>query len=52
MHINSISTKFQNLNKNDLSEASIQLPTNDTERALMLKLIQFNEVISEEDVMY
>lgn len=53
VRINSILAKFQNTHsERDFTEISIQLPTNESERALMLKIAQFNEVITNSFVEY
>lgn len=53
VRINSILAKFQNNHsKRGFAEISIQLPTNESERALMLKIAQFNEVIINSFVEY
>lgn len=53
VRINSILAKFQsNHSERGIAEISIQLPTNESERALMLKISQFNEVITNSFIEY
>lgn len=53
VRINSILNKFQESNNSeDLSRAEIQGALNESERGLMLKLVQFNEVITKSFLEY
>lgn len=53
VRINSILAKFQkNESEKSFSACSIQLPSNESERDLMLKIVQFNEVITNSFIEY
>lgn len=53
VRIKSILTKYQNIHgENSYSGFSLQIPTNDSERDLMLKITQFNEVIPNSFLEY
>ena len=53
VRINSILAKFQdNHNEKNFNKSPIQLPYSESERTLMLKIVQFNEVITNSFLEY